>query len=262
MTVNAACPAANEIAAGATPASRTRAAAGPTAPSCPCRSRENAAPMANPTAVPTSPRAMYCPVLSAFERSTESVPSTTQNECCTPVRSATSTASPSPTAPRTLLCSQTEWRLDVRPRALLGRGQRAASPRAAARAADPTSLAARPPPSDRCCSPICAAAKPSSCARKLGSREVRNSSPAVLALRGRTVAALRPVARPSRCAPSRRDRRSSPGAAPAQRDHRPAPRADRRRVRAKRGGHLHVHVAQPSAPLPAAAWPGRWRSTS
>ncbi len=53
---------------------------------------------------------MFWPVLSALERSTESVPSTTQKECCTPVSLATSTATPSATAPRTLLCSQTEPR--------------------------------------------------------------------------------------------------------------------------------------------------------
>ena len=34
------------------------------------------------------PRTMFCPVLSALERSTDSVPSTTQNACCTPVRFA------------------------------------------------------------------------------------------------------------------------------------------------------------------------------
>ena len=43
-----------------------------------------------------------------LERSTDSAPRTTQNECWTPVSLAASTASPSPAAPRKLLCSQTE----------------------------------------------------------------------------------------------------------------------------------------------------------
>ena len=68
------------------------------------------APTKKPIAVPASPRRMFCPVASAFERSTESVPSTTQNACCTPERSATRTAIARPIAPRTLLWSQTECR--------------------------------------------------------------------------------------------------------------------------------------------------------
>ena len=54
-------------------------------------------------------RARSAPVLSAFERSTESVPSTTQKACCTPVRLAISTARPRPMAPRMLFCSHSEW---------------------------------------------------------------------------------------------------------------------------------------------------------
>ena len=67
-----------------------------------------APPTTTPAAVPARPRTTLWPVLSAFERSTESVPSTTQNECWTPDMLATSTARLSPAAPRRLLWSQTE----------------------------------------------------------------------------------------------------------------------------------------------------------
>jgi len=50
------------------------------------------------------------PVPSAFDRSTASVPSTTQNPCWTFVTLATSTASANPSAPRRLLRSHTDRR--------------------------------------------------------------------------------------------------------------------------------------------------------
>ena len=37
--------------------------------------------MAKPAIVPITARTTFCPVFSAFERSTDSAPSTTQNEC-------------------------------------------------------------------------------------------------------------------------------------------------------------------------------------
>ena len=64
--------------------------------------------MTNPTTVPSSARPAFWPVFKALERSTASVPSTTQNACCTPVNSATRTARLRAIAPRRLLCSHTE----------------------------------------------------------------------------------------------------------------------------------------------------------
>ena len=68
----------------------------------------SAPPTRMPTNVPSRPRTAFWPVLSTLERSTDKVPSTTQNECCTPVTLAMNTARASATAARTLLCSQTE----------------------------------------------------------------------------------------------------------------------------------------------------------
>ena len=48
------------------------------------------------------------PVPSAFDRSTDSVPSTTQKPCCSPVRCAMKTAIASPAAPRTLFWNHTD----------------------------------------------------------------------------------------------------------------------------------------------------------
>jgi hypothetical protein len=80
-TVNPACPAVNET-AGAMPA--TRIATGSSTHSStgfvPSMST-SAPPMMNPIVVPTSPRTTLCPVLRALERSTDSAPSTIQNEC-------------------------------------------------------------------------------------------------------------------------------------------------------------------------------------
>src|SRR4051794_11137247 len=62
-----------------------------------------APPTTIPTAVPASAWTIVVPVASACERSTESVPSATQNPCCRSASWATSTAIASPTAPRRLL---------------------------------------------------------------------------------------------------------------------------------------------------------------
>ncbi len=65
-------------------------------------------PTTNPMAVPPTARSAVAPVPSAFERSTDIVPSTTQKPCCTFVISTTATASASPAAPRSALRNQTE----------------------------------------------------------------------------------------------------------------------------------------------------------
>jgi hypothetical protein len=67
----------------------------------------SAPPIAMPTAVPARERSTVDPVASAFERSTERVPSTTQNPCCSSARWPTSTASERAAAPRTLLRNHT-----------------------------------------------------------------------------------------------------------------------------------------------------------
>ena len=68
----------------------------------------SAAPITNPTTVPASPRHAVDPVAEALVRSTDSVPRTTQNACCTPVASATATAAASAIAARSELRNQTE----------------------------------------------------------------------------------------------------------------------------------------------------------
>ena len=109
VSVNAACPPANEMHAGATPARKT--ASGSSNHSSvvfvPIPA-SRAAPATKPATVPAMARTASCPVFSAVERSTDSAPRTTQNACWTPVSLAASTASPSPAAPRKLLCNQTE----------------------------------------------------------------------------------------------------------------------------------------------------------
>ena len=108
-TVKPAWPAANEMAEGATPARRT--ATGSTAHSSSWwvpRATTTSEPTPKPTTVPTTARTAVAPVPSAFERSTDSVPSTTQNPCCTSVASTVATARARATAPRTLLRNHTE----------------------------------------------------------------------------------------------------------------------------------------------------------
>ena len=107
--VKPACPAANEMTAGAAPEMSTAGGS---------RTHSNAVwsetpimmaePTTNPTAVPATARRAVAPVPSALVRSTESVPSTTQNPCETPVTSTTATASASPAAPRIALRNHTE----------------------------------------------------------------------------------------------------------------------------------------------------------
>ena len=156
-----------------------------------------AAPIAKPATVPSRPRTAFWPVLRALERRTDSVPSTTQKECCTPVNLATSTARPRPIAPRRLLCSHTEWlsRWELArwraARMVLGNPsgcrprRRANQPRRSA-AADKAMLEAS-----------WVTAKVSSCARKLGSRELTSSllsfapSPAPSPAAGRAGVAVR-----------------------------------------------------------------------
>ena len=62
----------------------------------------------NPTTVPASARHAVPPVDAALVRSTDSVPSTTQNACCTPETSATATAAARASAPRSELRNHTE----------------------------------------------------------------------------------------------------------------------------------------------------------
>ena len=81
-------------------------------------SATSAPPITNPTVVPINPRITFCPVLSAFDRSTASVPKTTQNPCCTEVRSATSTASASAERPAQAVVQPGGARLSVSERAL------------------------------------------------------------------------------------------------------------------------------------------------
>jgi hypothetical protein len=71
----------------------------------------SAAPIANPTAVPASARNAVDPVDAALVRNTDRVPSTTQNACCTPLRSAMATAAARPTAPRVAFRNHTERKL-------------------------------------------------------------------------------------------------------------------------------------------------------
>ena len=122
VTVNAAWPAANEIAAGATPA--TRIAGGSRTQSTVVfgadQREQHGRRSTNPTTVPSSAaRRRSGPVLSAFERSTDSVPSTTQNECCTPVRFGDEDRQPQPDRAAHAVVQPHRVPLDVRRRALL-----------------------------------------------------------------------------------------------------------------------------------------------
>lgn len=65
-------------------------------------------PIANPSTVPTIARTIVAPVVVALVRSTDSAPNPIQNAFCASKTLASSTASASPMAPRTLFCSQTE----------------------------------------------------------------------------------------------------------------------------------------------------------
>ena len=64
--------------------------------------------------MPASALRAVAPVDAALVRSTDSVPSTTQKPCCTPVRSATAMAAARATAPRTLLRNHADRTLTCR----------------------------------------------------------------------------------------------------------------------------------------------------
>src|SRR5712691_950115 len=68
----------------------------------------SAAPITKPTAVPATARSAVEPVAAALVRSTDKVPSTTQNPCSTLVSRATATAPARAAAPRALLRNQTD----------------------------------------------------------------------------------------------------------------------------------------------------------
>ena len=124
VTVNAAWPAANEIAAGATPV--TRMAGGRSTHSTvvfvPTASTMTA-PTTMPTTVPSTARTTLWPVLSALERSTESVPRTTQNACSARTTSATSTAPASAGRAPEAVVQPGRVTVEVRCRALAGHGE-------------------------------------------------------------------------------------------------------------------------------------------
>ena len=65
-------------------------------------------PTTKPTAVPAMARNAVEPVPRALDRSTDSVPSTTQKPCSTSVISTTATARASPAAPRTAFRNHTD----------------------------------------------------------------------------------------------------------------------------------------------------------
>ena len=82
VSVKAAWPASNEIAAGATPANST--ATGSSSQSAVMfvpTSHTSVPPIRSPAAVPPIARRTFWPVMSALERRTDSVPRTTQKEC-------------------------------------------------------------------------------------------------------------------------------------------------------------------------------------
>ncbi len=76
----------------------------------------SSAPTTKPATVPPSARSAVDSVDAALVRSTDSVPSTTQNPCCTPDRSATRTAAARASDPRRLFRIQTERKLACRTR--------------------------------------------------------------------------------------------------------------------------------------------------
>jgi hypothetical protein len=69
------------------------------------------APTTKPITVPPSARSAVDSVEAAFVRSTDRVPSTTQNPCWTPDTSATRTAAARASDPRRLFRNQTERKL-------------------------------------------------------------------------------------------------------------------------------------------------------
>ena len=240
VSVNAACPAANEIAAGATPASRTASGSRnhSSVVSVPI-SAQHAAPTTKPTTVPSDAAhdalAGVQRVRSQHRQRAEDHPERVLHAA----QLATSTASASADGAAHAVVQPHRVAVEVRRRALLC-GARACPrrPRAGARAAAPASCGARRRRSARCSRAICETAKPSSCARKLGSSEVMNSRRPAAPSPSRRRAA-RPSGRPEARAVARALHRcpalarSSPTAARSSlAGSPPAPRAARRRARA------------------------------
>ena len=119
-------------------------------------------------------------MFSALERSTASVPKTTQNACCTPVSWETSTARPSATAPLTLFCSQSECGSTWDPARSCAVESRSASPMGR-RPSTWSSQLRRSAAADSATLPaICMTTKLSSCARKPGSSAEITASPLVV----------------------------------------------------------------------------------
>ena len=162
-----------------------RSAGGPRARWCWCR-RAAAARRHEESerACRRGPGRTFWPVLSAFDRSTASVPSMTQNECWTPVSSATSTARAEADGAAHAVVQPDRVALDVSRRPLLGRRQRAGDAfRLAARACAASQLRrSAAAASGRCCPRSAETAKLSSWARKPGraprSRRGRGAVPA------------------------------------------------------------------------------------
>ena len=112
VIVNAAWPTRNGAVPGVYDATRTETGSATHSATGPVpMAASRAAPTTNPTAVPASARHAVDPVAAALVRSTDSVPSTTQNPCWTPLRSATATATASATEPRRALRNHTERKL-------------------------------------------------------------------------------------------------------------------------------------------------------
>ena len=108
-SVKPACPAAKEIMEGAMPEiSTTRGSSTHSTTVWSLIPIMMSDPATTPTAVPPTARSAVAPVPRALERSTDMVPSTTQNPWETLVSSTTVTAMARPTAPRTALRNQTE----------------------------------------------------------------------------------------------------------------------------------------------------------
>src|SRR5215471_9877095 len=109
VIVKAACPTRNGVVPGAYAATATATGSATHSDVSPVPiASSSSAPSTNPTTVPASARHAVAPVEAALVRSTDKVPSTTQNACCTPDRSATATAAARASAPRRELRNHTE----------------------------------------------------------------------------------------------------------------------------------------------------------
>src|SRR6185437_11132133 len=111
----------------------------------------SAPPITKPAAVPATARSAVELVAAALVRSTDKVPSTTQNPCSTLVSRATATAPARANAPRALLRNQTDRLLASAASSseiLAGQGFRASWPSPPAAAA--TASAGGSPSTHRC----------------------------------------------------------------------------------------------------------------